>query len=66
MMTGKINPADYEGGHDPELTGSEQPTAGKTRGAEFHDSVSTARRDFWGDDPFMGLPGAHGEDDWKF
>lgn len=58
IKAGLANPEPAEGGHDPELTGSEN--APMTRSDHFMDGVAGS---WWGDDPFKGIPGAHGEDD---
>jgi hypothetical protein len=57
-LKGKTDPAEYEGGHDPELTGSEDKPM--TRREHFDHGKDEA---WWGDDPFALIPGAHGEDD---
>lgn len=50
LRAGVANPEPREGGHDPELTGSEN--APMTRREHFDQGA------WWGDDPFKGIPQA--------
>jgi hypothetical protein len=61
IRAGLVNPEPREGGHDPELTGSEN--APMTRSDHFDVGSSEP---FWGDDPFKGIPNAHDEDNQPF
>jgi hypothetical protein len=48
--------------HGPEMV----PGTSGSRTEHFHEAVRATKEPFWGDDPFKGIPGAHGEDDLKF
>ncbi len=66
MRKGKIDPYhDYEGSHDPELTGAEDKALfdGLTRRQHFDDALDKA---WWGDNPFAGIPNSDDKDNSPF